>query len=99
MVTDCFMSFCRNIAKKLGGRLDSIESNSRIGSSWVSFYLGEIITLRDKDWNDIKRYFYIPTIDRLPIILGNKSKAVSNYCAEKMKSGICLFLRTQKILK
>jgi site-specific DNA-methyltransferase (adenine-specific) len=83
-------------------KLNSIESNSRIGSSWVSFYLGKIITLRDKDWNDIKRYFYIPTkmqdIDRLPIILRNKSKAVSNYSAEKMKSEICLFLRMQKIL-
>ncbi|MDR0820242.1 MAG: DNA adenine methylase [Endomicrobium sp.] len=68
-------------------KLNNVESNSRIGSSWVSFYLGEIITLRDKDWNDIKQYFYIPTkkqdVDKQPIILKNKSKAVPNYCAVK----------------
>jgi site-specific DNA-methyltransferase (adenine-specific) len=60
-------------------KLNNVESNSRIGNSWVSFYLGEIITLRDKDWNDIKQYFYIPAkmqdiIDRLPIILRKRTE-------------------------
>lgn len=57
-------------------KLTSIKANSKIGESWVSMYLDEVITLRNKDWNDIKEYFYIPPhiedIDTMPIILQSK---------------------------
>ena len=50
--------------------------NSKLGSSWVSFYLNNIITLRDKDWEEIKDYFLIPNnpkeIDYTPIYLKSK---------------------------
>lgn len=36
------------------------ESNSKLGKSWVSFYLHEVITLRDIDWEDISKYYIIP---------------------------------------
>ncbi|MCA6072759.1 MAG: site-specific DNA-methyltransferase [Endomicrobium sp.] len=68
-------------------KLKNVESNSKIGNSWVSFYLDEIVTLRDRDWNDIKQYFYIPTkiqyIDKFPIILKHGPKNIPNYCAKK----------------
>lgn len=35
--------------------------NSKIGDMWVSFYRGDIVTLRDKDWERIEPYFVIPT--------------------------------------
>ena len=34
--------------------------NSKIGDMWVSFYRGDIVTLRDKDWERIEPYFAIP---------------------------------------
>lgn len=33
---------------------------SKLGDSFVSFYLGEIVTLRDSDWNNLKPFFEIP---------------------------------------
>ena len=56
-------------------KVESEKSVSKIGKSWVSFYLNEIITLRDKDWNDIKNYFIIPKhiedIDKQKIVLAS----------------------------
>ena len=51
-----------NIAQS---KLDSTESNSRIGNSWVSFYLNDIITIRNVDWNDLMSYYSIPSPIRL----------------------------------
>ena len=54
-------------------KIESERMVSKIGKSWVSFYLNEIITLRDKDWNNIKNYFIIPNriedIDKQKIVL------------------------------
>jgi site-specific DNA-methyltransferase (adenine-specific) len=54
------------------------ESNSKIGDYWVSFYLDEIVTLRNDDWNYIKDFYYIPNraeeIDSQQIILKSKIK-------------------------
>ncbi|TLD85761.1 site-specific DNA-methyltransferase [Helicobacter sp. MIT 05-5294] len=33
---------------------------SKIGENWVSFYLNEIVSLRERDWNNLKDYFEIP---------------------------------------
>lgn len=33
---------------------------AKIGDVWVSYYRGEIITIRDKDWEALKPYFNIP---------------------------------------
>ncbi len=33
---------------------------SKVGKNWVSFYLNEIVTLRECDWNNLKNYFEIP---------------------------------------
>lgn len=34
--------------------------HSKIGDMWVSFYRGDIVTLRDTDWERIEPYFVIP---------------------------------------
>jgi len=33
---------------------------SKVGDVWVSFYLDEIVTIRDKDWIKLASYFLIP---------------------------------------
>ncbi len=46
-----------NITKN---KLSKELSNSKIGDSWVSFYLDEIVTIRDGDWEKLAQYFFIP---------------------------------------
>jgi len=41
-------------------KLSKESSNSKIGDVWVSFYLNEIVTIRDKDWQKLASYFSIP---------------------------------------
>lgn len=57
-------------------KLQSEQSNSKLGNSWVSYYLNEIITLRNDDWNDIEQYYIIPDkiedIDKIEISLRHK---------------------------
>lgn len=49
--------------------------NSKIGDFWVSFFLNEVVTLRDIDWEGLSNYFAIPEhiedIDHTPIIFVN----------------------------
>lgn len=37
------------------------KADSRIENVWISCFLGEIISLRDKDWADLSQYFIIPS--------------------------------------
>lgn len=46
-----------NITKN---KLDNEKPNSKIGDIWVSFYLKEIVTIRDKDWDKLSEYFIVP---------------------------------------
>ncbi|HPD25849.1 MAG TPA: DNA methyltransferase [Candidatus Marinimicrobia bacterium] len=41
-------------------KLAQEESNSKINAVWLSFFLGEPITIRDKDWLQLEKYFVIP---------------------------------------
>ncbi|OYD13991.1 restriction endonuclease [candidate division WOR-3 bacterium JGI_Cruoil_03_44_89] len=41
------------------GKLSEEKADSKIGNVWVSFYLGKIDTIRDKDWDKLKKHFYI----------------------------------------
>jgi site-specific DNA-methyltransferase (adenine-specific) len=46
---------------------------SKLGNSYVSFHLDKVLTLRDKDWEELKDYFIIPRkieeVDKKEIIL------------------------------
>ncbi len=41
-------------------KLSKETSNSKVGDVWVSFYLDEILTIRDKDWVKLAQYSLIP---------------------------------------
>lgn len=41
-------------------KLERTEPNYKLGESWVSFYLNDIVTIRNNDWNNLKKYFSIP---------------------------------------
>lgn len=41
-------------------KLSETVANSRIGNSWVSFHLKNIVTLRSIDWKDISRFYKLP---------------------------------------
>ena len=40
--------------------LKKIQPDSKIDKSWVSFHLGEVRTIRDKDWINLSSHFEIP---------------------------------------
>jgi hypothetical protein len=44
----------------------------------VSFYLDKVVTLPDKDWEQLKEHFFIPKnpeeIDHTPIVLQSRAK-------------------------
>ncbi len=41
-------------------KLEAIEPNFKFGESWVSFYLKDVITIRNNDWDKLKEYFIVP---------------------------------------
>ncbi len=63
-------------------KVSSIHHESSIGKSLVSFYLDEPRTIRNEDWNELKKYFIIPNdlkeIDHKKIKLNNKTEYVDN---------------------
>lgn len=36
------------------------EATSKIGDIWLSFFLNEAVTIRDKDWTDLAENYFIP---------------------------------------
>lgn len=42
-------------------KLENTTSDFKIGNIWVSFYLNKIATIRNKDWDELKQYFDIPS--------------------------------------
>jgi len=59
-------------------KLQQEESNSKIGKVWVSFFLHEIVTLRDVDWEELSPNYVIPKfveeIEHTAIRLGDLEK-------------------------
>jgi len=57
-------------------KLEATEPIFKLGNSWVSFYLNDVITIRNNDWNELKEYFIIPepmrTIDFKKTVLKDK---------------------------
>lgn len=46
-----------NITKN---KLSKEKSDSRVKDIWISFYLDEIVTIRNIDWEELSQYFFIP---------------------------------------
>ena len=41
-------------------KLEQVVPNFKIGESWVSFYLKNIITIRNNDWESLQKFYDIP---------------------------------------
>jgi len=42
-------------------KLEHEQSNSKIGNVWVSCFLREVISIRDKDWKELSENYVIPS--------------------------------------
>lgn len=66
-----------NYAQIARVKIENTNRNSKIGDLWVGFYLDDIITIRNKDWEELENYFIIPEsrkeIDYKKIILKEKN--------------------------
>jgi len=94
------------ISKK---KLEAVEPNYKLGESWVSFYLKDVITIRNNDWEKLKKYFIVPepmrTIDFKKTILKDKNLIpkekeviyeMNNYCKKnKTKKNSSIIETTQ----
>jgi site-specific DNA-methyltransferase (adenine-specific) len=69
-------------------KLSQEEPNSKIGDSWVSYFLDEIVTLRDKDWAQIAPYYIIPSriedVDRTSITL--RQRVTATYVTKSVEA-------------
>jgi len=45
-------------------KLDTTSPISKLGNSWVSFHLNNVITIRDTDWEQLKSHYVIPKVAR-----------------------------------
>ncbi|MBI5971332.1 MAG: site-specific DNA-methyltransferase [Deltaproteobacteria bacterium] len=63
----------KDYAEITSSKLSREKGYSKIGDAWVSFYLNNIATLRDDDWDYLKQFFIISSkpeqIDYIPITL------------------------------
>jgi site-specific DNA-methyltransferase (adenine-specific) len=41
-------------------KLKEVKSNFKLNNTWVSYYLNEIVTIRNNDWDSIKDCFIVP---------------------------------------
>jgi site-specific DNA-methyltransferase (adenine-specific) len=57
-------------------KLELVKPNFLIGESWVSFYLNNIVSIRNNDWQKLETYFEIP--DPVRTIDFQKTKLKSN---------------------
>lgn len=59
------------------------QSNSKLGEFWVSFFLKDIITLRDVDWEGLSEYYLLPqnnrAIDHTKIEFIDKKKIIKHF--------------------
>lgn len=65
-------SYVKNSMQKL----EKTEPNYNLGGIWVSYYLNNIVTIRDKDWEALSDFFYIPeylqSIDHTQIVIKDR---------------------------
>jgi len=74
-------------------KLESTESNFKLGNTWVSFYLNEVVTIRHKDWETLEKYFIVPnpakTIDYEKAVLKDKQYIpLDNNCCTMNENNI-----------
>jgi len=59
------------------------QSNSKLGEFWVSFFLKDIISLRNVDWECLSEYYLLPqnnrAIDHTKIEFIDKKKIIKHF--------------------
>jgi site-specific DNA-methyltransferase (adenine-specific) len=45
-------------------KLEKTKSDFKIGNIWASFYLDDVVTIRNKDWEELKIFFTQPTTSK-----------------------------------
>jgi len=64
-------------------KLEMENADSKIGDVWISFFIDNIVTLRDEDWSQIAESFRIPenmkSIDRTKIVFKDKKKSLKHF--------------------
>ncbi|CAN5397078.1 site-specific DNA-methyltransferase [soil metagenome] len=64
------------------------ESNSKIGDVWVSFFLNQAVTIRDKDWQELSANYFIPEpiekVDQTRII--QRKNSLPKACVSAMNA-------------
>lgn len=77
-----------NYIKITRQKLESDQTVSKIGNRYVSFYLDEVVTLRNDDWNYLRDFFFIPhkpeDIDTHPIVLKSNNKIYAPTTSRKV---------------
>ncbi len=82
-------------------KLDNVEPNYKLGKNWVSFYLNNVITIRNKDWGNLKNYFNIhepiKTIDYKKTVLISKNLIPNNDKKVKKRNPSLVNVPTRQI--
>lgn len=64
-------------------KLKSEQSKSKLGEYWVSFFLKDIVSLRDVDWDGLSKYYLLPQnnreIDHTKIEFIDKKKILKHF--------------------
>lgn len=76
-------------------KLENENFKSKLGEYWVSYYLNEVVSLRNDDWDKLIEFFWIPEnpveIDKFKISLkSNKSNSNGYHKFEKDKEQLVL---------
>ncbi len=67
-------------------KLEAVEPNYKLGENWVSFYLKDVITIRNNDWDNLRKYFIVP--EPMRTIDYNKTKLINDKLIPKEKEVI-----------
>lgn len=66
--------------------LEKTRVNSKVGDVWVSFYLGEMVTVRNKDWEKVGECFAIPEpIKEIEYQRIKLDRELSLFCKKRVK--------------
>jgi site-specific DNA-methyltransferase (adenine-specific) len=62
-------------------------STSKIGNVWVSYFLDSVVSLRDKDWEELSQHYIIPTPSEKIDYIGIQLKGLEQSCVCPPKNG------------
>ncbi len=72
-------------------KVEKTLPNFKLGDIWVSFYLDDIVTIRNHDWSNLEKFFIIPT--PLRTIDYKKALIRDKYCTPHSLDHKNVFLR------